>query len=108
MGKRRNRRKIFKGLNEIQELLDREDSRRLYFGKCAYCGRALGSAYWQGKRIQKHRSMFLALSTGAKETVPGSAQAEKKGEPPMNQDLYSVMAAVIGMISALAFAAFCA
>lgn len=26
----------------------------------------------------------------------------------MNQDLYSVMAAVIGMISALAFAAFCA
>lgn len=59
MGKRRNRRKIFKGLDEIQELLDREDSRRLYFGKCAYCGRNLGTADWHwmwdefGQRVKK-------------------------------------------------------
>ena len=56
---RRNRRKIFKGLDEIQELLDREDSRRLYFGKCAYCGRTLGPADWHwmwdefGQRVRK-------------------------------------------------------
>ena len=47
---RRNRRKIFKGLGEMQELIDREDSRRIYFGKCAYCGRNLGPADWHWMR----------------------------------------------------------
>lgn len=47
---RRNRRKIFKGLDEMQELIDREDSRRIYFGKCAYCGRNLGPADWHWMR----------------------------------------------------------
>ena len=67
MGKRRNRRKIFKGLDDIQELIDREDVRRLYFGKCAYCGRNLGPADWHwmwdefGQRVRKCNNEYYCI-----------------------------------------------
>lgn len=59
MSKRRNRRRRFHGLEDIQEILDRDQKRRTYFGHCAYCGRELASDDWHwmwdefGQRVRK-------------------------------------------------------
>lgn len=57
---RKNRRRIYrKSLGDIQAFLERDRTRQIYFGKCAYCGRELGANDWHwmrdefGQRVRK-------------------------------------------------------
>lgn len=83
---RRNRRKIFKGLDEIQELLDREDSRRLYFGKCAYCGRALGLQTGIGCGTNLGRGSESATTRGTAMLSGNRKRMQPSGEQCENNE----------------------